>query len=945
MLQNTTQLAPCDLLLINGTCIVNEALLTGESIPQTKEGITNDNIDYINELKDLVLNDKEYKRNIIYGGTELLQCQCPSGKLTGISNTPNRGCLGLVIRTGYYSSQGELIRTMLYSSERVTANNNESFMFIGILLIFAVLASGYVLYYSINDPNRNKWKLLLHCIMIITTVVPPELPMELSLNVTASMASLTKLGVFCTEPFRIPFAGKVTKCCFDKTGTITSDEITVDGIVKEIGDIKEVGEIDDITLHIMIGCQSLVFIDNTIQGDPLELAAVNYCGWVMTKKDTFVPSQRYKSNYKPSDKVVIIKTNSFTSELKRMSTVIFAGPTNEEKYMCVCKGAPDVLEDLFTTKPSNYREIYRHYSSAGKRVIALGYRIVTKEFLPTNLSDLKREDVESDLIFSSFLILDSPLKHGSRKTIKRLLESSHELYMITGDDPLTACAVANKVHMINKGRENTLILSVNNGNNNSKISLTTPKTPITPSSPRNISLEWIPILENETNKDIEYNPYTIRSLSNKYDLCITGNALNYIIENEDRQILETICDCIYIYARTSPQDKGIIISTLKELGYTTLMCGDGTNDVGALKQADVGVSILNNPELEKKIDELSKKKENELEKEKEKEEKEKGGKHRNKKSREDILKEKEKSTNSSSSSTQKKTRKDAMEQLKDELTQSLVDEGGVVKLGDASIASPFTCKSPNIDRILHIIKQGRCTLVTTIQMYKILALNCLTNAYFLSILYLLGAKQGDTQATVIGIITAMYFFLIARSKPLSKLSIQRPDSTIFNISAMTTILGQFLVHLYIFYQSYGIIKPFIEVNTEGVKLDEDFTPTLLNTIMYIISTAMMNTTFLVNYQGHPFMSSIQENQELLVLLAISFGICLAVTVELIPDLNSFLEMSPIPEEIQQPIMWLIAYDTIGCYVLDFIIKAIFTKEVHTKQELAESNSNNAAKTN
>lgn len=76
------------------------------------------------------------------------------------------------------------MRKILFATERVTGNSSETFYFIGVLVVFAIVAAAVVLRGGLGDEKRNKFRLVLHCIMIVTSVVPPELPMELSLAVS-----------------------------------------------------------------------------------------------------------------------------------------------------------------------------------------------------------------------------------------------------------------------------------------------------------------------------------------------------------------------------------------------------------------------------------------------------------------------------------------------------------------------------------------------------------------------------------------------------------------------------------------------------------------------------------------------------------------------------------------------------------------------------------------
>lgn len=79
-------------------------------------------------------------------------------------------------------------------------------------------------------------------------------------------------------------------------------------------------------------------------------------------------------------------------------------------------------------------------------------------------------------------------------------------------------------------------------------------------------------------------------------LCINGDVLDIISTNKD---IGKILKGVHVFSRTSPNQKDFIVGMLNKEGHVTMMCGDGTNDVGSLKRANIGLAIINNKEPSK----------------------------------------------------------------------------------------------------------------------------------------------------------------------------------------------------------------------------------------------------------------------------------------------------------------------------------------------------------
>ncbi|EFY92963.1 cation-transporting ATPase 4 [Metarhizium acridum CQMa 102] len=955
----------CDMLLVEGTAIVNEAMLSGESTPLLKDSI---------QLRpsDAVLDPEGLDKNaFLWGGTKVLQVthgnpEQEKPKLSShVPTPPNNGAMAIVTKTGFETSQGSLVRTMIYSTERVSANNFEALLFILFLLIFAIAASWYVWDEGVRK-DRKRSKLLLDCILIVTSVVPPELPMELSLAVNTSLAALSKLAIFCTEPFRIPYGGRIDVACFDKTGTLTGEDLVVEGIAglgladSNIVDTKEadgahstmvrVTEASIETQLVLATAHALVKLDEgDVVGDPMEKATLTSLGWGLGRNDILASKNK---NSGAQGTVQIKRRFQFSSALKRQSSVAMVNGVSKtgkkvKGTFVGVKGAPETIMKMLVNVPTDYEETYKYFTRKGSRVLALAYKQLTvdSELGSGKINDLKREKVEADLTFAGFLVLHCPLKEDAKGAVQMLNESSHRVVMITGDNPLTAVHVAREVEIVDR---DVLILDAPEDNVDGK------------------KLVWKSVDDKISIPVDATKPIDAEILKTK-DLCVTGYAL---AQFKDEAGWNSLLRHTWVYARVSPKQKEDILLGLKDMGYYTLMAGDGTNDVGALKQAHIGVALLNGTKED--LTRIAEHSRNTKMKEVYQKQcdlmkrfnqpappvplmiahlyppgpsnpnymkaAEREAKNKNM-TIEDYIKVQGHPTETivspgAQSLANAQGARQAEVQKKaagfaDKLASGMLeaemgdDEPPTLKLGDASVAAPFTSKLRDVIAIPNIIRQGRCTLVATIQMYKILALNCLISAYSLSVLYLEGIKFGDTQYTISGMLMSVCFLSISRAKVVEGLSKERPQPNIFNIYIIGSILGQFAIHIVTLIYVARLCEK-IEPRSGVVDLEAEFEPSLLNSAIYLLQLIQQVSTFAINYQGRPFRESLSENKAMFYgILGVS-GLAFVCALEVMPEINEQMRLVKFTEEFKIKMAVVMALDYVLCFIIEKGLKAGFS---------------------
>ncbi|XP_077955237.1 polyamine-transporting ATPase 13A3 isoform X4 [Gasterosteus aculeatus] len=583
---------PCDAVLTHGTCIVNESMLTGESVPVTKTSLPTSG-----EEAARSFNMEEHKRHILFCGTHVIQTRFYAGELVE----------AVVVRTGFSTEKGQLVRSILHPKPTDFKLYRDAYLFL--LCLVGVAGIGFIYTVILSVMNKVPAKtIIIESLDIITITVPPALPAAMTAGIVYAQRRLRRVGIFCISPQRINMCGQLNLVCFDKTGTLTEDGLDLWGVQTAEGgrflppeaDPAKESLVNTVFVACMATCHSLTKIEGELSGDPLDLKMFSATGWILeepTEEETALhnpimptvvrPPKHNPLTHStelselPSCEIGIVRQFPFSSTLQRMSVVVRRlGDKHMQAYL---KGAPEVVANLCKqhTVPHSFTETLETYTRQGFRVIALAHRQLESKLSWHKVQSLGRDLIETNMEFIGLIIMQNKIKEETAGVLLELRQANIRTLMVTGDNMLTAISVARDCGMV-RADEKVIIADA---------------APPKDFHPASITWHYTenPAQTHQDHQTVEINledavSERVTPQDQNYHFAVTGKAFAVITEHFP-QLVQKLVLRATVFARMAPDQKTELVEVLQSIDYTVGMCGDGANDCGALKRAHSGISL------------------------------------------------------------------------------------------------------------------------------------------------------------------------------------------------------------------------------------------------------------------------------------------------------------------------------------------------------------------
>lgn len=410
----SSELVPGDIIILHAGDIVpadariikvnafktDEASLTGES--NSVEKITEQLHD-----QNLVPGDQ---RNMVFKGT-IVSNGSAKAVVTAIGMQTELGKIAGLLEVA--TQQTPLQKRLAVFSKQLAV----------IVILICLLLFGFGLW-----KGMPAFQLFLTALSLAVAALPEALPAVITIALAQGARRMVKLKALMRKLPAVETLGSVTYICSDKTGTLTQNVMTVEKLQAVPG--KEI-----LLKHAMILNNEVRFSEDGLLGDSTETALVNYAlknGHSKGDADNLFP---------PLQKL------PFDSERMRMSTLHKHG----DQWILFVKGAPskvvEVLSEKYKEQVEGWLQQNREWAAHGLRVLFFAYKIFDEE--PGKID----HGIEKELDFLGMTAMIDPPREEVIEAIRQCKTAGIKTVMITGDQPLTATAIAKRLGMVHVGYE------------------------------------------------------------------------------------------------------------------------------------------------------------------------------------------------------------------------------------------------------------------------------------------------------------------------------------------------------------------------------------------------------------------------------------------------------------------------------------------------------------
>ncbi len=405
---------PADVRIIKSVNLkVDESVLTGESLSVEKQEC---------EISgDKLIQDQ---KNILFSGTSVV-----NGKATAI-----------VVYTGMDTELGKIAGNLDKSEEALTPLQVKIKKVSGFITVIACILVALTLCYGLIL-KKDALSIIMLCISMILASVPEVLPVSITATLTIGVQQMSKKKTIVKQLAAIETLGATQIICSDKTGTITTNQMTLVEIYaneKSYVDVKKENKDLEMCNHILGLCN-----DNEIDvlnkgefiGDPVEIALSKYL------YNLGISLESYRKDHERVNEI------PFDSNRKMMTTV----NKFDQEIMVLTKGGLSEVLKRSTKFLKNGKVLKMNklvankFLAKEKAMSKKAYKVLALAYKPIASMAEFDENVENDLILVGIVGLVDPPKDGVKEAVSKCKKAKMLPIMITGDSLETALAVAKEV--------------------------------------------------------------------------------------------------------------------------------------------------------------------------------------------------------------------------------------------------------------------------------------------------------------------------------------------------------------------------------------------------------------------------------------------------------------------------------------------------------------------